>query len=719
MKILKKFTVLMLVALISAACSEKTVEPELGIDELDALVSDGEASEAQVRKFVNLIIEGLDDIKPDASEVAVQRTFADGKFNAEPFSVSYTVSPGEMAARLAMCASYVDISVKCDGKSGSFKPSEIKDSGRKISFEVSPEDLGDAVIQEGKTATLLFCVSTPESSYESLPFSVVPSSVEVIDGTLISPTSNVYGQIKDASTGKGIAGVPVSDGYSFVVTDDAGVYQMQADPRCRKVYYTTPANYKVALNSTTHLPAFFSDGTPDLKKANRYDFTLEPLPAVEEKFTLVMVGDPQCKSNAHSKRYVSETIPDIVSTLNANQKAGRYGNSYAFTLGDITFDSGTMWIEMRNSMSNIQLESGYLPFFQCIGNHDHNSLVKTNDYGATQKFTDVFGPTDYSVNRGKAHIIVMDDIMVTSLKDNSSPNKASWNYDGGFTSDQVKWLKDDLSHVADKENMLVFLCMHIPFREGSTSGGHNINTNKYYSEVLALLTQFKEAHVMIGHTHYPHNYIHKSYVCKGGLPIYEHVHGAACGAWWTCNSNSDGAPNGYSLYEIDGTHVRDWVAKGTNLDPKKQLRVFDGNQTYTGTKGYTYNWYTPSYTANGVAARGNAVLKDCLVAEVWNDDDTNWTVEVFKDGKKVGNMTRLPDNTCCNIASTAFFFNELNKDTSSYATAYDSHYWYFKPGVAPSEYSGWEVVATQKIPGSPDVTNVYSCNKLTVDYSEF
>lgn len=92
---------------------------------------------------------------------------------------------------------------------------------------------------------------------------------------------------------------------------------------------------------------------------------------------------------------------------------------------------------------------------------------------------------------------------------------------------------------------------------------------------------------MIGHTHYPQNYIHTKYVCQGGKPVYEHVHGGACGAWWSSNLNVDGAPNGYSIYEIKGNVVDNWVAKSTGRPETYQMRVYDGNATYTGQKKYS------------------------------------------------------------------------------------------------------------------------------------
>ena len=52
----------------------------------------------------------------------------------------------------------------------------------------------------------------------------------------------LIGQISDATTGKGIAGVPVTDGYALTTTDADGNYSLVANRECRTVYYVTPAN---------------------------------------------------------------------------------------------------------------------------------------------------------------------------------------------------------------------------------------------------------------------------------------------------------------------------------------------------------------------------------------------------------------------------------------------------------------------------------------------
>lgn len=548
-----------------------------------------------------------------------------------------------------------------------------------------------------------------------------------LNGSAISEDANMIGIVKDAS-GNPIAGVPVTDGYSYVVTDANGVYQIVGSRYARKAYLSVPSEYEIPLDPSTHLPAFFSPGSIVRDQQNRYDFTLTPLKAPEDKFTLVMIGDPQCQNDSQVQRYCNETIPNMQSTL--TQFESKYPNPYAITLGDITFDSTNTWAGMKNSMSNVKVGNRYLPYFQTIGNHDHNSQTNT-DFDATASFFETFGPTDYSFNRGNFHIIVMDDVLCTNTASNSSPNKATWKYDGGFTTYQWKWLQADLELVPDKDKKCVLLCCHIPFRGGSTSGGSNVNkSGGYYTEFLNALKAFKEAHIMIGHTHYGQNYLHNSYRTKSGMPIYEHVHGAACGAWWCSNLNSNGQPNGYYLYECDGKNgtITNWIAKSTKDDFSYQMRVYDGNQIYTGTKGYRYSWTTISNGGAGalnvggsanIFAQGNQVFKNAFVAAIWNDDAANWKVELYQNGAKVGDFKRLGDGGSCDVCAASFFFNEINRNSDTYTTKTASHYWYFVPSSGnPGSESNWEVVATQTIPSSKE-TNVYRCNAFTTDYVGF
>ncbi len=541
---------------------------------------------------------------------------------------------------------------------------------------------------------------------------------QTINGTAIKEGNDLVGLITDKKTGKGIPGVTVSDGYDCVTTDENGVYQFKSNSLTRMVFYSTPSEYKIATGSGPSVPLFYKAVSPKGGRV-RTDFSIEPLEGGKEtSWTFIGIGDPQCATTSNVGRYGSETIPDIRQCVSSKK------NVYAMTLGDIVFDSTDMWPSMKSSMSSVSTGSWYIPFFQTIGNHDHDSLKPDtsddamDDYLATSTFEDYFGPVNYSFNRGDVHIVSMDDIIATSQKSSSKSNKKTWSYSGGFTNAQVEWLKKDLSLVPDKGEKMIFICCHIPFRN---------STANHYQDVLKLMEDFKEAHLMIGHTHYTQNYIYtSSHKAKGGLPIYEHIHGSACGAWWTSNSSStvSGEPSGYTVYQIEGAHIKDWQFKGTRKESDFQLRVFDGNDIYYKTN-YPLNWYTATQHVGSLTftVKGNATLKNCFVAQVFNDDDTYWSVELRRKstGAKIGDFKRLANGTCSNIAMSAYYYNKKNKTSDSYRSWTASHYWYFKPASGdPAGEIDWEVVATHRLPGSGNVSHSYSCSTMTkeADFEE-
>lgn len=539
-----------------------------------------------------------------------------------------------------------------------------------------------------------------------------------VNGTRIDRKNNLYGVITDSKTGKGIPGVPVTDGYKFTVTDANGVYQFVADSLCRTVYYTLPAGYGVTLAQDTRLPLFYSTSGIDLKKRNRNDFVLEPLPSEEKNFTYVAVGDPQCKTDHDVARFRDETVPDMKKFIAESQKAGKYNDVYVMGMGDIVFDSPEQWDAMRDVMSGFSADGkSYIPFFNMVGNHDHDGDCPDR-YSSVSRYVERFGPTDYSLDRGDVHIVVMDNVL---------PEKTDgkhWTYNAGLSDAQYEWLKADLALVKDKKDKMILFCTHIPFRGSVEAGGASVNADRHYADVLQLLTDFHEAHIMVGHTHYPQNWIHEDYVTAGGTPVYEHVHGAACGAWWCCNLNVNGAPNGYSLYEIEGNHIKNWVAKPTGGSVDLQMRVYDGNQIYGGEDGEPAGKYRFTWTEGGVGgkagiqATGAEFLKNSFVAAIWNDDDANWKVELYADGKKVCDFVKVPDHIS-DICVASFFFNRMNKNTKTWVTTSARHYWYAPaPGGDPAKVANWEVRAIQAIPGSGEV-NVYTCTSLQTDYAGF
>ena len=558
-------------------------------------------------------------------------------------------------------------------------------------------------------ATALFwavaCEKPGSNSANGDPNSGEDVTYTEINGTTLSEQNTLVGLVSDSSTGKGIQGVVVSDGFSVVKTDANGVYQFPASRYAKTVFVSVPAAYEIPLDANKK-PVFYKVGVKK-NKQNRNDFTLTPLATSEDNFTFIAIGDPQCSNEKEANRYLNESMNDIVQTVSTNPK---FKNPYAVTLGDIVNDTPDMWETMKSTMSNVRLGNGsYLPVFQCVGNHDHNAKT-SSDRDALANFNSHFGPTDYSFNRGKVHIVVMDNVVCTQT-DNSS-----WDYDAGFSKSQFNWLQADIAAVDNKEDKMLILCCHIPFRDGADSGGATMNTDKYYEETLALMRQFNEAHIMIGHTHYIQNYIHEIYMTKNGNPVYEHIHGGACGGWWTSNICVTGAPNGYGVYEVEGNHMKNWTAKSTGKSLDYQMRVYNGNQTYGTT--YTYNWYQNSYGGTKeIKYTGRDFLKGAFVVSLWNDDSSNWEVEFEYNGQSTP-MKRVTSSVM-DAAAVSFFFNEKSKNTTSWTKAL-YHYWYIPApeGKDPSEITGWNVKATQTIPGS-GVKNVYTCGSLQTDYTGF
>lgn len=455
-----------------------------------------------------------------------------------------------------------------------------------------------------------------ESTPQPEPPQPSDGSTTEIAGTAIAPETTLCGLVADASTGSGIPGVVVSDGFTCVRTDANGVYQIVRErSHADCVYVTLPAEYAVPVTSDNH-PLFYKK--IDMAAAVcRRDFALEPLPGgKEERFALLCIADPQCRNDRSVARFREESIPDIDAT------ARLYDNVYALTLGDITDNNKTdLWNKMKASMSNREVV-----FFQCMGNHDHlnesNRDVTTTYWKSIENYRKYFGPQNYSFDRGDVHFVVMDNILHGEKPDNGEDMEFAI----GFYDWQFEWLCEDLSFVPATK--AVVLCCHAPFRGGTS---HCHSDKRYRRKTLELLSRFVEAHLMIGHTHYTQNYLHS----VGGKTIYEHIHGACCGAFWHATFNKDGTPNGYGVYEFDGAHLASWRYKGTGCDADEQIRVYDGD----------YTFYDPHVNVNMSSKPAlhtyNYGLKGYIVANVWNIEPDGWDVSLWQNGAKVCDMTRF------------------------------------------------------------------------------
>ena len=431
-------------------------------------------------------------------------------------------------------------------------------------------------------------------------------------------SGDLYGYVRDAS-GSAIEGVVVSDGYTCTVTGADGRYAMQRHPNAYYVYYSTPADCKVEVDPSTGLPLFYQK----IRKSQpQYDFTLTRQ-AEETKFRMLAIGDPQVTTTAQVYRFETETVADINSYV-AAQTDGL--PTYAITLGDIVGNKWELYPDMVKAMARSKTS---VPVFQTIGNHDHlneadNSVTSTY-WKSVENFQKYFGPQNYSFDRGDVHIVSMDNVLHGEIPDLGEDQE----FAAGFYDWQFEWLKRDLSYVP--KDKMVILCCHVPFRGGAS---YCHSDKRYRREVLELLSEYAEAHLMIGHTHYNQNYIHS----VNGKTIYEHIQGAACGAFWHASFNGDGTPNGYAVYDIEGAHIADWRFKATGRDEGFQMRVYRGNQTFYHDKQNKGGLDATMKDKYGPYNYGLGA--DDILVNVWNiEHDGSWTVTLYQRGENIGQMT--------------------------------------------------------------------------------
>ena len=455
---------------------------------------------------------------------------------------------------------------------------------------------------------------------------LTPMGVE--EDSFIIYYSTIDGYVKD-SNGKAISDVAVSDGFSVVKTNSKGYYKIEnVSKDTRYIYISIPAEYEVPVNELGQ-PCFYKT-YPD--GGSRYNFTLTPLAGgKEKKFALFTFADPQVSKASALNRLLNEAIPEIYA--HGNELAASGIPCYGITLGDIISNSdsnntGAYRDDLRDAFA--KSKTG-MPVFQVMGNHDNTFCNATKSLfidertshfqlAAQREFEDMYGPVNYSFNRGDVHIIGMRDIVYASATSGS-------NYSTGFLDSQLEWLKQDLALVP-KDKMVV-LCVHIQLFNGTTN---------HTQEVLSLLDQYQEAHVISGHTHRQQLYEHTT---KSGSThkVFEHNTNAVCGSWWSANISGDGTPNGYNVFIGEGNTFSDWYYMGYNQGINKrshQMRIYRGNAVTGGPISGSNTYGIKGYYGFNFA-------DNVLLANVYNADSA-WKIEVYENNVYSGTMTKVAES---------------------------------------------------------------------------
>lgn len=428
----------------------------------------------------------------------------------------------------------------------------------------------------------------------------------------------VSGTVRDTS-GIAMKGVVVSDSYSCAQTDSLGRYRLEVNPHARFIYYTVPADCEVPTHSPTDNTAdFYQPLTPN---RTQYDFVLRRLPhGKEENYRMIVFGDPQV-TNAFSPYYIDNTDnaiekSDVARFTDETMADVRRGLDswdsdlpvYGLSMGDDVQYYGGYNPSLELQIRHV-LGSSRMRLFSVIGNHDQDGKSAYQ-----RKWEDVWGPTDYSFDRGDEHYVCLNDVHFVKSKGYYQP--------GELTASQLQWLEADLKLVPRHKK--VVLCYHIPLTFGTSPSSHATpaaspaEKGHYRSSclpaILRLLKEFGGGYELFcGHTHFAIN--HEADTPEGH--VQEHCHAAACGAIWQANINICGTPNGYYVYHFSGTRLTDAWYKGTHWPRNRQMSIFYAGTDFNG-ESYSADWHLPA---------GDS----CVVANVFNAD-SRWRVVAVENG---------------------------------------------------------------------------------------
>jgi len=378
----------------------------------------------------------------------------------------------------------------------------------------------------------------------------------------------IRGKVTDKN--RGVANVVISDGFSVVKTDAKGEYSINLNEKATNLFMSTPAGFEFKTNAN------IAKQYEVLGARNEYDFTLTKLKKNDAKHNFIIWADPQVRTKDDVQQMMETSVPDTIETI---KSLGPNALVHGICVGDLAWD----FLEYFEDYNKAVAMMG-IPFFQALGNHDMN-YREGGDDTSDRTFKEFFGPTYYSFNRGKAHYVVMDDVRYLGVERT---------YDGHISEAQLNWLSKDLEHVR-KEDLLI-INLHIPV--------HNSIKNK--EELYKVLEGFTNVHIMSGHTHFNVNNITDN--------VFEHNHGAVCGAWWSGQICSDGTPRGYGVYEVNGNELK-WYYKPTGISKAHQISLTV--DTLTNQKR--------------------------LLANIWNWDP-KWKIEYELDGKNMGSLEQQTGN---------------------------------------------------------------------------
>lgn len=487
---------------------------------------------------------------------------------------------------------------------------------------------------------------------------------------------NVQGYVRCGTTA--MAGVAVSDGDTVVVTDSDGHYAFDSKKRNGYVFCSIPRGYEATLSDGFRPQFWHAFRSPYNTILTEYiNFALKAVQ--NDDYTLIIGADSHLANRTDDLNQFKNGYMVRIR----EEKEAAPGRIYSMILGDLTWDN--YWYQrnfnLQNFMNTCRDYKYPVPLFPVIGNHDNDGGVPAGencDFLSSAPWRTIVCPNYYSFNLGRVHYVVLDDIFYKNENTGGSYNTGivgSRNYNAYITEDQINWLRQDLA-LADPQEPLV-LALHIPIwcvRKNTTFETYAGLSGDQSEEIAQMVKDFREVHIITGHTHYNVN-AHPS----NHRNIMEHNIAAICATWWWTGKLTnhqvckDGSPGGYALWNVNGDCIK-WKYHSIEKNGNLQMRIYDMNtvKEYFATNEDALKMHAgnSSRTQYGDFSR-NTVLVNVFAY------DNDWKVEAF-EGKRKRTVTRIVnEDPFHTIAYDVPRYAEANSYTVDFITCKTTHLFSF------------------------------------------
>lgn len=366
---------------------------------------------------------------------------------------------------------------------------------------------------------------------------------------------------------KGIANVAITNGREVVVTDKKGNYELPVQ-NDNIVAVIKPSGYRIQVNKD-NLPQFFYNHKPAGSPKGKFegvaptgklpeslDFGLIPQKE-DADFTALVFGDPQ--------PYTLEEV-DFFTRGIVSEVEGIKNIPFGLSMGDLVGNDLSLFNPYIQAVKKIGI-----PWYNLLGNHDLNFDAKADNL-ADETYEAHFGPANYAFNYGKAHFIILDDVLYPDPRDHEG-------YWGGFTEEQIQFIENDLKTVP-KDNLIV-MAFHIPISEPDSKDDSFRDSDR--QKLFELLKDFPNTLSLSAHTHLQRqDFFDKK---DGWLQENPHHHyniGTTSGDWYSGKLDEkgipisvmrDGTPKGYAFIHFNGNkYTVDYKVAGK--PDNYQMKVF-------------------------------------------------------------------------------------------------------------------------------------------------